>query len=69
MCMSAPDIPPPPPPPATTPPPTIGPAKGAKTVAQMQPKKKARGAQAQLKRSARPTLGGSNGGTGVYMSS
>ena len=36
---------------------------------QMKPKKKARGAQAQLKRSARPTLGGSSGGTGVYMSS
>jgi hypothetical protein len=68
MCMSAPKIPPPPEPPAPPPPSTIGPAKEAKTVAQMQPKKKARGAQAQLKRS-RPTLGGSSGGTGVYMSS
>jgi len=66
--MSAPDIPPPPPKPAPIPtsPPT---AKDVKTVAQMKPKKKARGAQAQLKRSARPTLGGSAGGTGVYMSS
>ena len=66
--MSAPDIPPPPP--RSVPPPEPPPvADKAKTVAQMQPKKKARGAQAQLKRSARPTLGGSTGGTGVYMSS
>ena len=68
MCMSAPDIPPPPPEPAPIPPPPE-PAKDVKTVAQMKPKKKTRGAQAQLKRSARPTLGGSAGGTGVYMSS
>ena len=66
--MSAPDIPPPPP--RSAPPPEPPPvADKAKTVAQMQPKKKKVGAQAQLKRSARPTLGGSNGGTGVYMSS
>jgi len=66
--MSAPDIPPPPPPPA--PPPTNIPkiAEESKTVRQTQPKKRKRGAQAQLKRS-RPTLGGSAGGTGVYMSS
>jgi len=68
MCMSAPDIPPPPPPPAPPPPPPPV-AEGSKTVRQTQPKKKKVGAQAQLKRSARPTLGGSNGGTGVYMSS
>jgi len=68
MCMSAPDIPPPPP--RSVPPPEPPPvADKAKTVAQMKPKKKARGAQAQLKRSSRPTLGGSSGGTGVYMSS
>ena len=66
--MSAPDIPTPPP--TKAPPPEPPPvADKAKTVAQMKPKKKARGAQAQLKRSARPTLGGSAGGTGVYMSS
>ena len=65
--MSAPDIPPPPP--TSAPPPEPPPvADKAKTVAQMQPRKKTRGAQAQLKRS-RPTLGGSSGGTGVYMSS
>ena len=69
MCMSAPDIPPTPLPPAPIPQPTIKPARDVETVAQMKPKKKARGAQAQLKRSARPTLGGSAGGTGVYMSS
>jgi len=69
MCMSAPDIPPPPPTRAPIPQPTIKPARDVETVAQMKPKKKARGAQAQLKRSARPTLGGSSGGTGVYMSS
>jgi hypothetical protein len=67
MCMSAPDIPPPPPPPAPPPPPPPV-AEASKTVRQTQPKKKTRGAQAQLKRS-RPTLGGSAGGTGVYMSS
>ncbi len=68
MCMSAPDIPPPPPPPAPPPPPPPV-AAAPKTVRQTQPKKRRRGAQAQLKRSARPTLGGSTGGTGVYMSS
>jgi len=67
--MSAPKFPEPPPPPAPIPAAAIPPAKEAKTVAQMQPKKKARGAQAQLARSSRPTLGGSAGGTGVYMSS
>ena len=68
MCMSAPKFPEPPPTPAPIPaaPPT---AKEVKTVAQMQPKKRKRGAQAQLARSSRPTLGGSAGGTGVYMSS
>ena len=66
--MSAPDIPPPPP--TSAPPPDPPPvAKDVKTVAQMKPKKKTRGAQAQLARSARPTLGGSSGGTGVNMSS
>ena len=55
--MSAPDIPPPPV------------AAAPKTVRQTQPKKRRRGAQAQLARSSRPTLGGSTGGTGVYMSS
>ena len=69
MCMSAPKIPPLPEPKAPPPEPTIGPAKDVKTVAQMQPKKRKRGAQAQLARSSRPTLGGSAGGTGVYMSS
>ena len=66
--MSAPKFPELPPTPAPIPaaPP---PAKEVKTVAQMQPKKRKRGAQAQLARSSRPTLGGSTGGTGVYMSS
>jgi len=68
MCMSSPNIPPPPPPPAPPPPPPPV-AEAAKTVRQTQPTKKRRGAQAQLKRSARPTLGGASGGTGVYMSS
>ena len=67
--MSSPNIPPPPPRPAPPPPDPPPVADKAKTVAQMKPKKTARGAQAQLKRSARPTLGGSTGGTGVYMSS
>jgi len=66
--MSSPNIPPPPPLPAPIPSPPP-PAKDVKTVAQMKPTKKTRGAQAQLKRSARPTLGGASGGTGVYMSS
>ena len=68
MCMSTPNIPPPPPPPAPPPPPPPV-AEAPKTVRQTQPTKKRRGAQAQLKRSARPTLGGASGGTGVYMSS
>jgi hypothetical protein len=67
MCMSSPNIPPPPPPPAPPPPPPPV-AEAPKTVRQTQPTKKRRGAQAQLKRSARPTLGGATGGTGVYMS-
>ena len=66
MCMSTPDIPPPPPPPAPPPPPPPV-AEASKTVRQTQPKKKRRGAQAQLKRSSRPTLGGMPGGTGVNM--
>ena len=66
--MSAPDIPPPPPPPAPPPPPPPV-AEGSKTVRQTQPKKKKVGAQAQLKRSSRPTLGGSLLGTGINMSS
>jgi hypothetical protein len=65
--MSSPNIPPPPPPPAPPPPPPPV-AEAPKTVRQTQPTKKRRGAQAQLKRSARPTLGGATGGTGVYMS-
>ena len=67
MCMSSPNIPPPPPPPAPPPPPPPV-AEASKTVRQTQPTKKRRGAQAQLKRSARPTLGGATGGTGGYMS-
>ena len=67
MCMSSPNIPTPPPPPAPPPPPPPV-AEAPKTVRQTQPTKKRRGAQAQLKRSARPTLGGATGGTGVYMS-
>ena len=66
--MSAPDIPPPPPPVAPPPPPPPV-ASTTKTVRQTQPKKRKRGAQAQLSRSARPTLSGSSGGTGVNMSS
>ncbi len=67
MCMSAPNIPPPPPRPAPPPePPEV--ADKSKTVAQMKPKKKTRGTT-QLARSARPTIGGTSGGTGVYMPS
>ena len=65
--MSSPKFPDPIPPPAPIPPPTIPIADEVKTVAQMKPKKQKRGAQAQLKRQG-PTLGGSSGGTGVYMS-
>jgi hypothetical protein len=64
--MSSPKIPDPIPPPAPPPPPPPL-AEAAKTVRQVSPKKKKRGAQAQLKRQG-PTLGGSSGGTGVYMS-
>ena len=66
MCMSSPKIPDPIPPPAPPPPPPPL-AEAAKTVRQVSPKKQKRGAQAQLKRQG-PTLGGSSGGTGVYMS-
>ena len=68
MCMSSPKLPssPPTPPPALPPPPPPI-ADEVKTVAQMKPKKQKRGAQAQLKRQG-PTLGGTSGGTGVYMS-
>ena len=65
--MSSPKIPDPTPPSAPPPPPTIPIADEVKTVAQMKPKKQKRGAQAQLKRQG-PTLGGTSGGTGVYMS-
>ena len=66
MCMSSPKIPDPIPPPAPPPaPPPV--ADVVKTVRQTKPKKQRRGAQAQLKRQG-PTLGGSSGGTGVYMS-
>nr|AKH48805.1 hypothetical protein [uncultured marine virus] len=68
MCMSSPKIPEPLPPPAPPPPPPPV-AEAPKTVRQTQPKKKRRGAQAQLARSSRPTLGGTSGGTGVNMSS
>lgn len=67
MCFATPKMPPPPPPPAPPPPPTPV-AEAPKTQREMQPTKRRRGAQAQLKRSARPTLGGAQGGTGVYMS-
>ena len=64
--MSSPKIPDPIPPPAPPPaPPPV--ADVVKMARQMKPKKQRRGAQAQLKRQG-PTLGGSSGGTGVYMS-